>query len=147
MEITSPAFGLNELIPKRYTCDGENISPPLEFYNVPSDAESLVLIVEDPDAQTGTFTHWTLWNIRPHLNGIGEGNAPEGAVEGVTTAGRAGYTGPCPPSGTHRYFFRLFAITGMLDIPETTRPDILEDILKGRIVSYAEIMGTYAREG
>ncbi|MFH0987483.1 MAG: YbhB/YbcL family Raf kinase inhibitor-like protein, partial [Patescibacteria group bacterium] len=103
LTLKSSAFENNSSIPQKYTCDGENISPPLTISGEPQEAKDLVLILEDPDAPQGTFTHWTIWNIPLGIKEIEEGMAPEGAIEGQTDFGEIGYGGPCPPSGTHRY--------------------------------------------
>ena len=102
MKLTSPAFKPGEKIPARYTCDGLDQSPPLAISEVPDNAESLVLIVDDPDAPAGVWTHWTVWNIDPHAVVIEENTAPVGAVEGITSFGKSGYGGPCPPAGVQR---------------------------------------------
>jgi Raf kinase inhibitor-like YbhB/YbcL family protein len=145
MIISSPAFGNNDVIPAKYTCDGEGVSPPFEFFDVPRDAVSLVLIVQDPDAPTGLFTHWTVWNIDPQLDGIGEGNLPKGAMEGSTSAGKPGYVPPCPPEGAHRYFFKLFGLTEYLTLPPATTPEQLMKAMEGKIVEHTHLMGIYER--
>src|SRR5512146_2698337 len=118
MQISSPAFEDNTLLPKAYTCDGQGINPPLEFSGVPSDAKSLVLLVEDPDAPKGTFTHWIIYNMLPNTTEINEGSRPESGVEGQTSVGKSGYVPACPPTGSHHYIFQLFALNIML--PEDT---------------------------
>src|SRR5437879_6565204 len=119
MEISSPMFEDSVAIPKKYTCDGENINPALTFTAVPVTARSLVLIMDDPDAPSGTFTHWIMWNMDPETILIDEDSFPPDAVQGLNSTGKPGYTGPCPPSGVHRYFFRLFALDTVLDLPPT----------------------------
>src|SRR6266481_5123903 len=109
MRITSSAFQEGASTPSKFTCDGAGTSPPLQIADVPSGAKSLALIVDDPDAPSGLFTHWTVWNISPQTSTIGEGSTPQG-VQGTNDFGKAGYGGPCPPSGTHRYYFRIFAL-------------------------------------
>ena len=104
MIIKSPIFLNNATIPSKYTCDGDNINPPFEIKNIPKGTKSLVLIVDDPDAAGGTWTHWTLWNIDPGTSEIQENSIPSGASAGKTSYGRSKYDGPCPPSGTHHYF-------------------------------------------
>lgn len=145
MQISSLAFSNNESIPKKYTCDGENINPPLAISGVPEDAESLVLIVDDPDAPGGTWTHWTVFNIDPSLTDIPENSVPNSSVEGMTDSNNTGYDGPCPPSGTHRYFFRLYAISVKLDLDSSATADIIKDSIKGKTLATAELMGLYKR--
>ncbi len=144
MEITSSAFEHEGKIPSRYTCDGEDISPPLEFADVPEEAKSLVLVMDDPDALAGTFDHWLAWNIPANTKSIEEGKEPEG-VQGTTDFGRKGYGGPCPPSGEHRYFFKLYALDTELDLPEGSSKEDLEKAMGGHIVEQAVLMGKYSR--
>lgn len=146
MIINSPAFETNGPIPPRYTCDGINVNPPLEFFEVPADAKFLALIMEDPDASVGVWTHWTLWNIDSKFEGVGEGNIPQGSVEGMTSTGNVGYSGPCPPTGSHRYFFYLYGLPGPLDIPVETLPYKLKEILERTAVEKAETMVIYQRK-
>ena len=109
MKITSSAFQEGGNIPSKFTCDGGDSSPPLQIAEIPSSAKSLALVVDDPDAPSGLFTHWIVWNISPQTNGIAEGSTPKG-VQGTNDFGKAGYGGPCPPSGTHRYYVKIFAL-------------------------------------
>lgn len=145
MQITSLAFDQGGRIPAVHTCDGANISPPLVFSNVPDDAGSLTLVVDDPDAPAGTFIHWVLYNIDPAGGGIDADSVPAGAAQCVTSAGRPGYYGPCPPSGTHRYFFKLFALDGMLSLPGDASARDLERAMEGHIVESAQCFGIYSR--
>ncbi len=145
MQLTSPDFKDGELIPLKFTCKGENINPALKISNVPDGAESLALVMEDPDAPNGTFVHWTLWNIDPNTEMIPAGTEPVGAVEGKTSSGKTGYTGPCPPSGTHRYFIRLYALSSEIDLPSETEASDLKDILKGITLEECTLMGMYAK--
>src|ERR1700730_16873973 len=115
MKITSPAFQEGGNIPQKFTCDGANVNPALRLEGITADAKSLVLIVDDPDAPGGSFTHWLIWNIDPKASEISEGSAPKGA-QGKNDFGKSGYGGPCPPSGTHRYFFKLFALDQPLNL-------------------------------
>jgi Raf kinase inhibitor-like YbhB/YbcL family protein len=147
MEISSPDFENNALIPSRYTCDGEDVNPSLDIKNVPAEAESLVLIVDDPDAPNGTWTHWTVWNIDPTTERIITGSLPVDSVEGVTSFQRKGYGGPCPPLGTHRYFFKLFALSKKLDISAFATVSELEEAIKDSIVERCELIGLYSRDG
>lgn len=146
MKIESTVFKSNKLIPQKYTCDGENINPPLLVSDVPGNIKSLVLIVDDPDATAGTYVHWTVWNIDPEITEISENSVPEGAMEGITDAGRPGYVGPCPPSGTHRYFFKLFALNNRLDLDPSARADDIEKEIEASIITEAQLVGLYRRQ-
>jgi Raf kinase inhibitor-like YbhB/YbcL family protein len=143
MKITSPAFNHNEALPAKYTCDGEGVNPPLSIADVPKNAKSLVLIFRDPDAPSGDFVHWTVWNIDPGLTEIAEKSAP--GVEGITSYGKSGYGLPCPPSGTHRYTFHLYALDTLLDISPRIDASQLEKAMKGHILDKAELVGLYSR--
>lgn len=144
MKIKSSAFEDGERIPSKYTCDGENMNPPLEFLEIPKQAQSLALIAFDPDAPAGPWTHWTVWNIDPEADGIREDSVPEGATEGITSAGRSGYHGPCPPSGTHRYFFRLYALDAMLDLPPKATVSELKSVMRSNEMESTELLGLYS---
>lgn len=146
MKISSLAFSDSQIIPKQYTCDGENISPPLKFEDVPSNARSLVLIVDDPDAPGKTWVHWVLYNIDPKTEKIEENSSPSGAALGLSDFGELGYGGPCPPSGTHRYFFKLYALNITLDLPAGPRKQDIEEAMKGHILEKSELIGHYARK-
>lgn len=145
MQITSSAFENGEMIPKIFTCDGKNISPHLIISDVPPGSQSLALIMEDPDAVSGLFTHWLIWNMPPSTVDIPEGGFVEDAIEGLNSAGRQGYTGPCPPSGTHRYFFNLCALDITLDLNAANERDDLEAEIKDHIVDQAKLLGLYRR--
>ena len=152
--IASPAFSHNKEIPKRYTCDGDNISPALEWSGLPQGTESVALIVDDPDAPDPaapkmTWVHWVLYNIPPDAPGLTEGvrpgDLPEGTKEGLNDWKRTGYGGPCPPIGRHRYFHKLYALDVVLpDLSKPTKGE-LERAMKGHILSQAELVGTYQR--
>jgi Raf kinase inhibitor-like YbhB/YbcL family protein len=146
MRIESPSFAQNGAIPAAHTCDGGDISPPLAISGVPEGAASLALIVDDPDAPIGTWTHWTVWNIPADSASIAEGSVPRGAVEGTTSFGKTGYGGPCPPSGTHRYFFKLYALDAALSLPPSADAAALEAAMEGHVIDKAGLVGTYARE-
>ncbi|MBI2610105.1 YbhB/YbcL family Raf kinase inhibitor-like protein [Candidatus Giovannonibacteria bacterium] len=145
MQISSSAFGANALMQSKYTCDGDNISPPLSFSNVSANAQSLALIVDDPDARAGVWIHWVVFNIRPDTAEIPENSVPHGAVEGVTSFRTNGYGGPCPPSGTHRYFFKLYALDCKLDLDEKVSKEDVEKAMEGHIIAHAEMVGLYTR--
>ena len=145
MIITSPAFSHNGQVPLKYTCDGEDINPPLTISGVPANAKSLVLIVDDPDAPRGTWVHWTVWNIKPDTTSIGENSLPMGAVEGTTDFGRTGYGGPCPPSGTHRYFFKIYALDTLINLSSSARKADIEKVMEGHILDQTELIGLYKR--
>jgi Raf kinase inhibitor-like YbhB/YbcL family protein len=143
LEIASDAFEADGTIPRRYTCDGENVSPPLSFAGVPEGTRSLALVVDDPDAPVGTFTHWLARGIGPGAGGLGEGQpAPR---EGRNGFGTIGYAGPCPPRGRHRYFFRLHALDAELDIESGADRDEFDHALDGHVLETAELMGGYER--
>ena len=146
MKITSSAFENNSSIPAKYTCDDKDFSPPLQFSQVPTEAKSLVLILDDPDAPGGTWIHWTAWNIDPKTEQIAEGTVPSGAVQGLTSFGEVGYGGPCPPSGTHRYFFKLYALDNTLELPYQAGKEDIEKVMVGHILAQAELIGTYSKE-
>jgi Raf kinase inhibitor-like YbhB/YbcL family protein len=145
MKITSSSFQEGANIPSKFTCDGADSSPPLQISDVPSGAKSLALIVDDPDAPGGLFTHWLAWNISPQTAAIGEGSSPQG-VHGTNDFGKSGYGGPCPPSGTHRYYFKIFALDRELDLPPGTKRSQLDAAMKGHVVAQGELMGRYARK-
>lgn len=140
--VSSIAFEQNGEIPSRYACDGENINPELMLGNLPINTETLALIVDDPDAPTGTFTHWVVWNIEPAAV-IHENTNP--GVQGLNDFKMADYSGPCPPSGTHRYFFRVYALNTTLEIPPGSERTILEQEMQGHIIAEGELIGTYSR--
>src|SRR3989338_7575557 len=146
MLIASAAFERNGPIPAKYTCDGENISPPLTFSGVPEETKSLALIMDDPDAPRGTWVHWTMWNIDPATINVAANSIPPGAVEGKTSAGKSGYGGPCPPSGTHRYYFKLYALDANLNLDESANKQDLEGVMAGHVLGQAELIGLYSRQ-
>ena len=145
MKITSSAFQQGGNIPSKFSCDGANTSPPLQISDVPPETKSVVLIVDDPDAPSGLFTHWAVWNISPQTSTIAEGNAPK-EVHGTNDFGKSGYGGPCPPSGTHRYYFRIFALDRELDLPSGAKRGQLDAAMKGHVIAQGELMGRYARK-
>ena len=145
MEILSNVFKNSQIIPRRYTCDGKNFSPPLRFLDISKNAKSLALIMDDPDAPVGLWVHWLIWNIAPNVNAINENQAPEKAVVGRNTSGTNKYTGPCPPDREHRYFFKLYALDITLDLPASADKNQLENAIQGHIIEEAELIGRYNR--
>ena len=145
MKLTSTVFQNNAPIPSEYTCDGADLSPPLIISDVPPNAKSLILIMDDPDAPVGNWDHWVVFNIPPSANQIQKGKEPDGAA-GKNSWGKAGYGGPCPPSGTHRYFFKLYALDTELNLPEGSPKKDIEKEMQGHIVAKAELMGIYKRK-
>lgn len=145
LKISSPAFAQNGEIPAKYTCDGADLSPPLQIENVPGGAKSLALIVDDPDAPAGTWAHWVVWNIPAATSRIGENAVPPGAGQGKTDFGRNNYGGPCPPSGTHRYFFKLYVLNALLDLGPATTKKGLERAMEGHVIAKAELIGLYGK--
>jgi Raf kinase inhibitor-like YbhB/YbcL family protein len=149
--ITSGAFAEGGMIPMQYTCDGADISPPLMWSGIPDGAKSLALICDDPDAPSKTWVHWVLYNMPPELTGLPDSILSNevldnGARHGITDFGRFGYGGPCPPSGTHRYFFKLYALDTMLDLPERADKRQLEAAMEGHVLASGQLMGEYARQ-
>jgi Raf kinase inhibitor-like YbhB/YbcL family protein len=150
MTIRSSAFDDNEHIPVRYSCDGDNVNPPLEFSGVPAGTQSLALIVEDPDVPKnlkpdGMFDHWIVCNMLPGTSGIEENSMPPG-IQGSNSAGKIAYTGPCPPDREHRYFFKLYALDTMLDLKPGVGKAGVEKAMQGHILSQSELIGRYNRK-
>jgi len=145
MKITSQAFENNQIIPGKYTCQGQNINPRLSISDTPSGAKSLVLIVEDPDAPAGTWHHWVVYNIAPETTLIQENSLPEGAAQIKNDFGNENYGGPCPPSGTHRYFFNIYALDQTLDLPANSKLNDLEEKMSGHILDKGQLIGLYQK--
>ena len=145
MKIESQSFKQGEPIPSKFTCQGTDVSPGLLISKLPAQTQSLVLIVDDPDAPAGLWVHWLLWNISNQTKEILENTVPAFAVQGKNSWGRSKYNGPCPPSGTHRYFLKLYALDIKLSIPSSANKDQLESAMKGHIIATAELMGTYKK--
>jgi hypothetical protein len=143
MHVSSRAFKENEKIPVKYTCDGENISPPFDIEHIPEEAKSLVMIADDPDAPVGTWVHWVMWNI-PVTHHIKE-NEVHG-TEGLNDFGKHQYGGPCPPAGTHRYFFKVYALDNILSLPSNATKQHVERAMSGHILGFGELIGLYSRE-
>ena len=151
-KIESPAFENGKTIPKKYTCDGEDISPPLRWHDVPPETKSLALICDDPDAPLMTWVHWVIYCIPPSKNELEEGIPKNetlswGGKQGKNSWGKIGYGGPCPPGRKpHRYYFRLYALDAMLDLPPGLKKKDLLKKMEGHVIGQAEIMGKYGRE-
>jgi len=147
MQIVSPKFDNNGNIPSQYTCDGQDINPPLEFKDVPVDARSLVLIMDDPDAikpAGKVWDHWIVFNILPDTKEVLEGQEP-GGIHGLGTSNNLKYHGPCPPDGQHRYIFKLYALDIALDLPEASNKKQIEEAINGHILSQTQLIGVYKR--
>lgn len=144
LQVTSTAFEHNGTIPTKYTCEGSEINPPLEIDQIPDKTKSLALIVEDPDAPGGVFDHWLVWNIPPQ-NMIKENSNP--GISGANSGGKTGYHGPCPPKGSHRYFFHVFALDTELELMAGSGKDELKEAMKAHILASGVLMGTYERAG
>jgi len=140
--IISSVFENKGSIPTKYTCDGDDVNPPLEIEGIPENTKSLVLIVDDPDAPMGTWDHWIVWNIPP-TEKIEENSVP--GVEGLNDFRRRSYGGPCPPSGTHRYFFKVYALDTELNLKPNSRKKDVERAMRGRVLAQGEILGLYRR--
>lgn len=143
LTISSTAFSHGGMIPPAHTCDGEGKNPPLEIEGIPGAAKSLVLIMDDPDAPNGTFDHWVMWNIPPQ--GSIRADSSPGEV-GRNSMGQNRYTGPCPPTGTHRYFFKVYALDTMLTLDRSAGKAKVEHAIKNHILAYGELMGNYKRK-
>ena len=153
ISISSEAFKDGGTIPEEYTCEGEDISPPLSWQGLPAGTKSVALIMDDPDAPGRTFVHWVIYNIPLSTQKLAKGTPRkeklvDGSLQGMTDFGRAGYGGPCPPPGKpHRYFFKIYAIDKILDLPSNVSKGDVETAMKGHIISKGELIGKYARYG
>jgi len=151
IKITSPTFEDGGLIPAKYTCDGADISPPLQWDAVPEETKSIALICDDPDAPMGTWVHWVLFNLPPETREMAENipadeTLPTGAKQGTSDFGRIGYGGPCPPSGTHRYFFKIYALDTEIDLAAgANKPDVLK-AMERHILGQGQVIGKYKRQ-
>ena len=150
-QLTSTAFSAGQPIPAIYTCDGQDISPPLQWTDPPTGTKAFALIAEDPDAPAGTWIHWVLYGLPATARQLpeavpSEGQLPDGSRHGRNSWQRLGYGGPCPPSGTHRYFFRLYALDVPLDLAAGASKKQLLGAMEGHILAVAELMGTYSRK-
>ncbi len=140
--VKSPAFENNKPIPKKYTCDGEEVNPPLTVEGAPAATDTFALVIDDPDAPRGTFDHWVVWNI-PSTRAIAENSVP--GTEGINSAGQRAYVGMCPPSGTHRYFFKVYALDTKLELKANANRKDLEKAMQGHILAKGELVGLYSR--
>jgi hypothetical protein len=138
-------FSDGERIPLKYTCDGEDVNPPLEFTDIPKDTKSLLLIVDDPDSPSKVWSHWVLWNIPSNTNRIKENSIPSGTNEGINDFGKRGYGGPCPHSGTHRYQFKLYALDIKLDLSKESTKTNVENAIRGHIIDKTILTGLYSK--
>jgi len=151
IKITSPAFEHESLIPPKYTCDGADMSPPLQWQAVPEGTKSIALICDDPDAPAGIWVHWVIFGLPADTKELAENippdkTLPNGAKQGTSDFGKIGYGGPCPPSGTHRYFFKVYALDAQIDLPAGARKSQLLDAMKGHILAEGQLMGKYKRQ-
>ena len=150
--LTSSVFHEGDGIPMAYTCDGLNVSPPLTWSQPPAGTQSFALIADDPDAPAKTWVHWVVYNLPPTLRQLPEAfprgaQQPDGTLQGRTDFGSVGYGGPCPPSGTHRYFFKLYALNTLLSLPHGATAGTLEEAMKDHVLAEARLLGTYRRAG
>lgn len=151
MKIESPAFKEGGMIPEKYTCDGENISPPVNWSNIPRDTRYLAIIMDDPDAPSGDFVHWIIYNISAETHGLQEGitstrNLPDSAMLGTNSYHSISYMGPCPPSGTHRYQLKLYALDTILQMDSGANKGELLEAMEGHIIGQAMLTGKFARK-
>ena len=150
ISVSSSAFQEGGMIPSKYTCDGQDISPPLSWEGTPEATKSIALISDDPDAPMGTWVHWVMWNIPPNVHELTENvssnpELPDGSRQGITDFGRSGYGGPCPPGGTHRYYFKVYALDTVLELSNRTKKTDLLKAMKGHILAEGQLMGKYKR--
>jgi len=150
ISVSSSAFQEGSMIPEKYTCDGEDVSPPLKWTGTPEGTKSLALISDDPDAPMGTWVHWVLWNIPASVRELAENvspkpELPDGSRQGISDFRRPGYGGPCPLSGVHRYYFKVYALDTMLDLPSSTREADLVKAMKGHVLAEGQLVGKYSR--
>lgn len=143
-QLSSPAFTDGDTIPELYTCKGRNVSPPLRIQGVPAGTDNLALIMHDPDAPNGDYTHWLLWNINPDITDLGEQDVPNGAIPGTNSAGHTSFIGPCPPSGIHRYVFDLYALDAPLDIAAGADRKTVMDAIADHQIDRTTLTGVYS---
>lgn len=143
LSVKSPAFESGKPIPRKYSCDGQGINPPLTIEGTPKEAKTLVLVVDDPDAPSGTFDHWVVWNIPASTSKVPENAVP--GIEGMNGARQMGYMGPCPPSGTHRYFFKVYALDTELSLGVGSKKKDVEKAIQSHVLAKGELIGLYSR--
>jgi Raf kinase inhibitor-like YbhB/YbcL family protein len=146
MKISSSAFQEGGTIPEKFSKNGQNVSPELRVEGAPAEAKSLALIVDDPDTPVGLFTHWLVWNIDPKTIEIAENSPPNGAVQGTNDYPNLGYGGPQPPSGTHRYYFKIFALDRVLDLKSGAKRREVDAAMRGHMIGQGELMGRYSKK-
>jgi Raf kinase inhibitor-like YbhB/YbcL family protein len=146
MKITSSAFQEGGNIPDKFSKNGENINPALRIEGAPAEAKSLLLIMDDPDAPVGLFTHWLVWNLDPKTTEIAENSVPKGAVQGTNDYPNLGYGGPQPPSGTHRYYFKVFALDQTLDLKSGAKRAEVDAAMRGHVIAQGQLMGRYSHK-
>jgi Raf kinase inhibitor-like YbhB/YbcL family protein len=146
MRISSPAFQEGGTIPEKFSKNGQNLNPELRIEGMPAEAKSLALIVDDPDAPVGLFTHWLVWNIDPKTTEIGENSVPQGAVQGTNDFPGQRYDGPQPPSGTHRYYFKIFALDKTLDLKAGAKRREVDAAMKSHVIAQGQLMGKYSKK-
>lgn len=145
MQITSQVFAEGEYIPAKYTCMGEGINPPLQWSQVPADTKSLALIVDDPDATVGLFSHWVLWNISVRVSVLMENSVPTDAIVGSNSDSTNYYFAPCPPSGVHHYRFKLYALDLLLSLPVSAGQKDLEAAMEGHVLDQSQLIGLFKK--
>lgn len=143
LTLRSKAFRQGELIPQKYTCEGDNINPPVEISGMPEGTATLALIVEDPDAPKGVFDHWVVWNIPPEKAAVAENSIP--GISGHNGYRKTGYAGPCPPSGSHHYHFKAYALDTGLDLPAGSAKQALLEAMEGHVLASGELVGIYRK--
>ncbi len=146
LRVTSPAFENNKTIPSKYGCDGSNVNPPVKIENIPPEAKSLALVLDDKDAPRGTYVHWVLWNIDPSVRDIEENSVPEGAIQGMNDFRKNHYGGPCPPTRPHRYALIIYALDARLNLGPKSGKAELEKAIKGHIIAQGQLIGVYKRK-
>ena len=145
MKISSPVFSEGDVIPRKYTCDGEDLSPPLSWSGTPDGTQSLVMITDDPDAPAGIFVHWVLYNIHPDTSSLTEGVSGVGTPR-LNDFGKSLYSGPCPPQGpAHRYFFKVYALDSPIDLQSSATKSEVEKAMQDHVLAQGQLMGTYER--
>jgi Raf kinase inhibitor-like YbhB/YbcL family protein len=144
LTVKSAVFEANKEIPQKYSCNGDGTNPPITIEGTPKETKSLVLVMDDPDAPSGTFDHWVVWNIPPSMNKIAEDTAP--GIEGLNGMRQHGYTGPCPPSGTHHYFFKVYALDTELDLGKNSVKRDVEKAMQGHILARGQLIGLFSKK-